>query len=173
MKFPLLLLLLLLPFAALAGEWQAFTYTENYSRACRLGDNLYILKGNSLVRASVSGWAIEKELTREDGLSSTRIVDICYSEEANRMAVVYADGLIDVFHPDGSIWTIPDFYNAPMQGTDKTINGIRQQEGYSTAGRASVYLYCFRVPRREPLGGDHRADVQSWLAGAMCMVLQW
>ena len=143
MKFPLLLLLLLLPFAAIAGEWQAFTYTENYSRACRLGDNLYILKGNSLVRASVSGWAIEKELTREDGLSSTRIVDICYSEEANRMAVVYADGLIDVFHPDGSIWTI------------------------------SVYLYCFRVPRREPLGGNHRADVQSWLAGAMCMVLQW
>ena len=136
----LALLIFLLPFAAIAGEWQAFTYTENYSRACRLGDNLYILKGNSLVRASVSGWAIEKELTREDGLSSTRIVDICYSEEANRMAVVYADGLIDVFHPDGSIWTIPDFYNAPMQGTDKTINGIRQQEGHLFISTAFGFL---------------------------------
>ncbi len=125
----LFMLLLFLPFAAIAGEWQAFTYTESYSRVCRMGDKLYILKGNSLVRASVTDWAVEKELTREDGLSSTQIVDICYSEEANRMAVVYADGLIDVFHPDGSIGTIPDFYNAPMQGTDKAINSIRQQDG--------------------------------------------
>ena len=136
----LALLIVLLPFAALAGEWQAFTYTENYSRTCRLGDYLYILKGNSLVRASVSDWAIEKELTREDGLSSTTIVDICYSEEARRLAVVYADGLIDVLHPDGSIWTIPDFYNAPMQGTDKTINHVRQQEGHLYISTAFGFL---------------------------------
>ncbi len=138
---PLLaLLIILLPFAATAGEWQAFTYTESYNRACRMGDNLYILKGNSLVRASVSGWAVEKELTREDGLSSTKIVDICFSEEVNRLAVVYADGLIDIFHPDGSVWTIPDFYNAPMQGNDKTINGIRQQEGLLFVSTAFGFL---------------------------------
>ena len=127
---PLLaLLLVFLPFAAIAGEWQAFTYTESYSRVCRMGENLYILKGNSLVRANATNWEIEKELTREDGLSSTSIVDICYSEEAARLAVIYADGLIDVLHPDGTIWTITDLYSAPMQGTDKTINAARQQEG--------------------------------------------
>ena len=129
---PLILLALLivfLPFAAIAGEWQAFTYSESYTRVCRMDEHLYILKGNSLVRANATTWEIEKELTREDGLSSTTIVDICYSEEAKRLAVVYADGLIDVLHPDGSIWTITDLYNAPMQGFDKTINAARQQEG--------------------------------------------
>lgn len=134
------MLLLLLPFAANAGEWQAYTYTDGYSRVCRMGDHLYILKGNSLVRASISDWEIEKELTREDGLSSTSIVDICYSEEAARLAIVYADGIIDVVHPDGSIWTIPDFYSAPMAGTDKTVNSAREQEGLLFVSTAFGFL---------------------------------
>ena len=136
----LALLIVFLPFAAIAGEWQAFTYTESYNRVCRMDEHLYILKGNSLVRANAMTWEIEKELTREDGLSSTTIVDICYSEEAKRLAVVYADGVIDVLHPDGSIWTITDLYNAPMQGTDKTINAVRQQGGRLFVSTAFGFL---------------------------------
>jgi hypothetical protein len=136
----LFMLLVLLPFTSTAGEWQAYTYTESYSRVCRMGDYLYILKGNSLVRASVSQWEIEKELTREDGLSSTDIVDICYSEEAARLAIVYADGYIDVVHPDGSIWTITDLYSAPMAGTDKTVNSAREQEGLLFVSTAFGFL---------------------------------
>ncbi len=136
----LFMLLLLLPFVSLAGEWQAYTYTEEYSRICCMGDYLYILKGNSLVRASVSDWKIEKELTREDGLSSTSIIDICYSAETERLAIVYADGIIDVVHPDGAVWTITDLYNAPMAGTDKTVNSAREQEGLLFVSTAFGFL---------------------------------
>lgn len=94
-----------------------------------MGDYLYILKGNSLLRAHADTWQIDRELSREDGLSGNQIIDLCYSYELNRLAIVYANGLIDVMHEDGSIWTIPDLYNAPMAGIDKTILSVREQEG--------------------------------------------
>lgn len=94
-----------------------------------MGEYLYILKGNSLVRANASTWQIDRQLTREDGLSGSQILDICYSHDLDRLVVVYTDGIIDVMQPDGSIWTIPDFSNAPMAGTDKTILSIREQQG--------------------------------------------
>ena len=124
-----LLLLLLVPLTAHAVEWQAFPYTESYSRVCRMGQYLYILKSGILVRADASTWQVDQQLTREDGLSATDIVDICYSEEARRLAVVYRNGYIDILHPDGSLWTVPDYYSAPMEGIDKTILGAREQEG--------------------------------------------
>lgn len=112
-----------------AAEWQSYPYTDTYRRVCSLGDKLYILKGNTLVRADIGQWQIEQTLTREDGLSGTIISDIIYSPDANRLAIIYEDGLIDVVHPDGSFWTIPDLYNNPMAGFSKEIKSIREQQG--------------------------------------------
>lgn len=124
-----LLLVLFTAISAWAGQWQAYTFTDQYRRVVSMGDKLYILKGNSLVRANADTWRIECELNRENGLSDSNIVDICYSHEYNRIAIVYANGLIDILHDDGSIWTITDLYNAPMPAIDKTINSIREQQG--------------------------------------------
>lgn len=128
-----ILLSLILPLFAtlslLAGQWDVYTYTDQYQRVCPAGSKLYILKGNSIVRADAATWKIEAELNREDGLSGTTIVDMCYSHELDRVAIVYDNALIDVLHPDGTIWTIPDLYQAPMAGIDKTILSVREQEG--------------------------------------------
>lgn len=113
----------------LASTWSVYPYADNYRRAYRMGDKLYMLKGNSLLIADIGEWEVERLLSREDGLSESDINDIIYSSLARRLAVVYNDGLIDVLHPDGSVWTITDLYTAPMAGHDKTINSVREQEG--------------------------------------------
>ena len=125
----LLIIMILPPMSALAGQWEAYTFTDQYRRICCIGNDLYILKGNSLVRAHADTWEIDTELNREKGLSASNIIDICYSHELRRMAIVYDNCLIDIVHPDGSVWTIPDLYNAPMAAIDKTIVSCREQEG--------------------------------------------
>lgn len=114
---------------AMATQWRSYPYAINYRRACCLGDRLYVLKGNTLALANLETWEIEQTLTREDGLSSTQIFDIIQSPDARRLAIIYDNGLIDVIHPDGSIWTIPDLYATPMPGYNKEILHVREQQG--------------------------------------------
>lgn len=134
MKSTLLLLLLtiaslLLPSELMAGQWKAYTYADAYSRVFRVGQHLYITKGNSIFRADAETWQIEFELNHEHGLSGNEIVDVCYSEACQQLVIVYTNGIIDLLHEDGSIWTIPDLCNAPMPAIDKTIHSIRVQDG--------------------------------------------
>lgn len=129
----------------LASSWSVYPYAENYRRACLMGDQLYLLKGNTLLLADAETWQVQQMLSREEGLSESDINDIVYSSAARRLAIIYNDGLIDVLHPDGTIWTITDLYSAPMEGFDKTINSVREQEGWlfiSTAfGFVVIDLY--------------------------------
>lgn len=124
-----LLIALMLSFVSHAAEWHVYPYTSTYRAARQMGGRLYLLKSNSLLLADPDTWQITRELTRQDGLSGTEIIDIIYSPTAQRLAVVYADGMIDLIMPDGAIWTIPDYSNAPMQGTDKQIIAVREQQG--------------------------------------------
>lgn len=125
--FIALTIFMALPTAALAGDWQAYNFTDQYRNVCTLGNKLYILKSNSLVRADINTWHIEGELTREDGLSTHDIVDICGTDDQQRLAIVHSNGYIDVMRSDGSIWTISDLYNDPMPGIDKSIQSARVQ----------------------------------------------
>lgn len=113
-----------------AAQWNVYPYTDTYRRACHMGEKIYLLKGNTLAQADCGNWKIEKNLTREDGLSGSNIFDILYSTAAKRLVVVYEDGLIDVLLKNGEIWTITDLYSTPMAGFDKTINGVREQQGH-------------------------------------------
>ena len=131
MKRTFLSLLLLTLFTTLAswvGQWRSYPYTDQYRRVLKSGTQVFVLKGNTLVLCDPDTWQPKRILTREDGLSSTVIVDACYSTELDRIALVYDDGMIDVLHADGSIWSIPDLYTAPMAGIDKTISSIRIQQ---------------------------------------------
>jgi len=122
-------MLAILAFSLHAAEWESYPFTDSYRNVCRMGDKIYLLKGNTLARADLGQWEVETPLTREDGLSGNNIYDILYSETAKRLVIVYDDALIDVIHPDGSIWTITDLYTAPMEGWSKEIKGMREQEG--------------------------------------------
>ena len=124
-----LLLLLTLPLLAHADSWSHYPYAETYSRVCSLGDRLYFIKSGMLFKADAEAWSVDGEMTRADGLSSTDIFDICYSQQAHCLVVVHNDWLIDIIESSGNVWTVTDLYNAPMAGTDKTISSIREQEG--------------------------------------------
>ena len=124
----LVIVVSLLALPCRAAQWHAYTYTDQYRRVCRMQDRLYLLKGQTLYLADAATWQLQRELCREDGLSSASIFDIACSDEPQRLAVVYDDGLIDVIHPDGTIWTIPDFAEAPQPGTDKALTAIRVQD---------------------------------------------
>ena len=166
MRFLFTLLIALVTLAnASAESWSTFTYTDTYQRVCRMGDFLYLLKSGNLSQARLdelhtgpSTTPGTHALSREEGLSGNTIYDIAYSHETDRLAVVYDDGHIDVIHPDGHVWSIPDLYNAPMAGTDKSITGVREQQGLlfvSTAFgfivvdlRQEVLLHTFYTPRK-------------------------
>lgn len=112
-----------------AAEWRSYPFTSTYRSAQMLGDKLYLLKSNSILQAHLATWQPDHLLSRQEGLSGTEVVCMLSSRVANRLVVVYADGLIDLFYPDGSITTLPDYYNAPMQGIDKEILSVREQQG--------------------------------------------
>lgn len=146
----------ILAFSLQGGQWHSYPFTDVYRNACYTGADLYMLKGSTLARADLDQWAITKVLMREDGLSGNDIFDILYSSTARRMAIVYNDALIDVIHPDGTVWTITDLYTAPMAGTNKTIRDIREQQGQlfvSTAfGFVVIDLYTEAVLHTIHLG---------------------
>lgn len=130
MRLLLAIMLAILAFTLRAATWHVYPYAEDYRRACHMGQQLYLLKGNNLYVADWEQWQVQKLLSREDGLSGSDIYDIAYSADAKRLAVIYSDGLIDVLHPDGSIWTITDYYAAPMAGHSKAIRNVREQQGW-------------------------------------------
>ena len=130
MRHLLAIMLAIVAISLQAASWNVYPYADNYRRVCYMGQQLYLLKGNNLYVADWEQWQIQKLLSREEGLSGSDINDIVYSPDAKRLAIIYNDGLIDVLHPDGSIWTITDFYSAPMAGFSKAIRNVREQQGW-------------------------------------------
>ncbi len=120
----LLLLLLLAPFALLAGSWQYHPYADNYRRVLCAGDDLFVLKGNRLLMANGPRWELTGELNRENGLSSYEIADIAYSTTSRKTAIVYADGNIDLLRPDGTTICLTELNETPYAGHSKHINRV-------------------------------------------------
>lgn len=130
MRHLLAIMLVIVALSVQAASWSVYPYADQYRRTCYMGQQLYLLKGNNIYIADAEQWQIKQLLSREEGLSGSDINDIVYSPDANRLAVIYNDGLIDVRHPDGSIWTITDFYASPMAGFSKAIRNVREQQGW-------------------------------------------
>lgn len=113
-----------------AAEWHSYTYTDRYRRVALLGDDLYVLKSGTLFRGKAGDWEVNEQLSRESGLSGTEIFDVAFSDHANRLAVAYSDGSIDIIRPDRGVTTISDIANSPMMGIDKTLVSLHEQEGH-------------------------------------------
>lgn len=107
-----------------AGSWQYFPYADQYRRVQVSGDDILMLKGNRLILANGKTWQFVREYDRMDGLSGFDITDIAYSEKAHKLAIVYSDGIIDLLHQDGSLSTLSDLHDTPMEGQSKHINSI-------------------------------------------------
>lgn len=116
--------LLLVPCYALAGNWHYFPSTDNYRRIQCAGDIVYLLRGNRLIQANGRSWTSEREYDRQHGLSDINILDISYSDKAQKLAIIYSNGLIDFLHTDNTITCLPDLKETPLVGQSKHINHV-------------------------------------------------
>lgn len=105
------------------AQWQVYPALSNVERISTMHDKAYILFGNTLCSAPTSNIGNYSPFTRNEGLSEVSVFDIRYSETADRLAVVYVNGFIDLILPDGTIKPIPDYANTSIQG-DRSIQSI-------------------------------------------------
>lgn len=140
MKRFLLLLLLSTPCFAIAGNWQFFPSADQYRRVQCAGDEIYLLQGNRLIQADGPSWTFEHEYNRQNGLSDINIVDIIYAKEAQKLAIIYSNGLIDFLHADHSITNLPDLKETPAVGQSKHINHVLECNGILCVGTDLGFL---------------------------------
>ncbi len=116
------------PEAATLGEWKVWQSYSYYTDMQRVGNKLYTLSVNHLFVADIEGDSIlARSVTRLDGLSGTEIFSIHACDELSALAIVYADGNIDVIDEDGSVSNIPDLANKVIYG-DRTLNRTQVQD---------------------------------------------
>lgn len=118
-----LTVLCLLNGGAAMAQWQVYPALSQVERVATMHEKAYILFGHSLCSAPTDDLDSYTPLTRNEGLSEVSVLDIRYSEKAERLAIVYDNGFIDLLDPDGSVTPIPDFANISVQG-DRTIRQI-------------------------------------------------
>lgn len=109
--------------SATTGEWAVYPALSSISRVELMGAHAFVQSGLTLCVADTSDLNNASTLSRLNGLNGTRVFDIAYSPEADRLAVVYADGNIDVISPDLQIQNLPDFKNKTVTG-DRTITAV-------------------------------------------------
>lgn len=108
---------------AAVGDWTVYPTISSYGWIEQLGNKYYLLSGNTLVMSSVVDPDNVSALSRLDGLNGTDVHHICACEALQKLAVVYADGNIDIIDAEGAICNLPDYANHAITG-DRTITGV-------------------------------------------------
>lgn len=94
-----------------AQTWTSYPSVEKVRRVSVMHNKAYVLTGSSLCVADTASVENLTTLSRQNGLTGTSVFDIRYSRKADRLAIVYTDGNIDILTADNKIIPIPDFAN--------------------------------------------------------------
>lgn len=106
------------------GEWNIYNATPSTTRLQYHAGRLYTITGHSLCSYSTDPNDDDyQQLNRATGLSGTDVQFILSVPASDCLAIVYADGDLDLMDSDGSIRNIPDLANKALAG-DKTIYSI-------------------------------------------------
>ena len=106
---------------SLIGSWRShLPYSEAY-RVTVAGDKIYCSTSGGLFYFNVKDNTINK-VSKEDGLSGTRITAMQYSSSAQTLVLAYETSNIDIIQ-DNRIYTLPDIERKQFPG-DKTIYNI-------------------------------------------------
>lgn len=130
------LLLILVPFyvaIASTGNWKVYNCYNTYLQLEEFHGLLYVRSGNAVFYTEPEA-DTANSFTRLDGLSSSRIQFISKSEEADALAFIHQDGIIDIMNSDEKITSIFDLKNKTIAG-NKTINHV-------TISGDKLYLAC-------------------------------
>lgn len=138
---------LLMPFSLFAydvaeqgvmGQWKHFnTYTYTFA-ACSSEDYVFALSGGSGSREMASLFAIKKsdnsieEINRTCGLNGTSITNIQFDNKTNKLMILYANGVIDIWQ-NGAISTMSDLYSKMLE-MPFVINSVDVQDGIAYMG---------------------------------------
>ena len=112
-----------------AGDWKVYPAVDSYWRIEQMGGLYYMLNGSTLVMADTANGEWAQTQNRLNGLSGTSISDIAVNQALQKLAIVYADGNIDILKNmdaatgQGEIHNVPDYANYTITG-DRSINSI-------------------------------------------------
>lgn len=105
-------------------EWNIYNPTPQISRIQSLDGNIYAISGNSLCFFNADSQSNDyNALSRINGLSGSFVQFIEAIPESQCLAIIYADGNIDLLYSFGSIFNIPDLANK-SNVANKTIYSI-------------------------------------------------
>lgn len=111
------------------GSWNIFNATPQSTQMQVFGDRLFLVNTSSLSSIDLNlDEDSQLSYSRNTGLSSSSVSMILSSSEAEKLAIAYDDGNIDLMDLDGNIHSIPDLANKPLNG-DKTIYSLRECHG--------------------------------------------
>ncbi len=114
-------------------QWEVFNTYKTYTQLEEFHGKLFVRSGNSVFVASPDDETAES-FTQLNGLSSSSILMMAKSEEADVLAFIHNDGIIDLLDAELRVSSIQELKNKSIVG-NKTINNAR------TSGK-KLYLAC-------------------------------
>jgi hypothetical protein len=109
-------------FAQAIGSWALYPASGTATQATAATDAVYALTGNTLFSYHPDDESV-MALTRLDGMSSTGVDHIAWSEAAKTLVIVYSNQDIDLLH-EGRFVNIPELKEKVMTGS-KAVNSVR------------------------------------------------
>lgn len=111
------------------GQWNIYNATPQGTQMQVFGDRLFMVNASALTSIDLSlDPDSQQGYSRTTGLSGSSVQFILTSTDANRMAITYDDGMIDLLDSLDQVYCIPDLASKPLSG-DKTIYSLRQSHG--------------------------------------------
>ena len=119
----LLCLLLMLPTVAHAalGDWTIYSSFRKADKVVEVDKVLFVLAEGRLFSYDPEDTSVET-YDKTNMLNGSTITDIVPCAADHLLAVVYADGNIDLLMPDGEVYNMPELMMKTL--ADKTINDV-------------------------------------------------
>lgn len=108
----IVIFLLVIASTAMAGKWCAYPSVAIVSRVAIMHDKAFVVSGSTLCVADTGSIENYTALSKLNGLTGTNVFDIRYSKSADKLAIVYTNGNIDLLSNDNKILPIPDLANS-------------------------------------------------------------
>jgi len=122
-----------------AQRWISFPTVESVTRVAVMHDQAFIVSGNTLCVADTASVTDFSSVSRLNGFTGSEVFDIRYSKNADRLAIVYTDGNIDLLDANDKIYPIPDLANSNSSESHyPTGIAVRQDSLYVQTSTSTI-----------------------------------
>ena len=135
----LLILSALLSLTATARDWTSYISYHDVTKVLPAGGRVYAI-GNGGLFTYIFGADKVQTYSKSTGLSSTNITHIAYSEELEKLLLVYSDYNIDILDTNDSIINIPEYKNSSFPTKAIRNIAICGEEAYLSTNSGLVVI---------------------------------